>query len=78
MDPGRGRAYKDDSALRFSISNSHKDISYYKNMAENFGVPSAALGILELFQLALKLNAGDLPVPHLADIIRKNSHTGPE
>ena len=60
---------EDDSALKFSLANSHKDIGYYNNMTKNLNVATASRGIEELFKIALDQNVGDLPAPHLYTLL---------
>lgn len=62
---------QDDSALKFSIANSHKDIGYYKSMTEHLSVSSASGGIEYLFKLGVDQDAGKLPAPHLYTILEK-------
>jgi len=62
---------QDDSALKFSIANSHKDIGYYKHMAENLKVASASGGIEGLFNFGDDQDTADLPAPHLYTILEK-------
>lgn len=65
---------QDDSALKFSIANSHKDISYYRSMANQSKVATASQGIEDLFKLALDQNVGNLSVPHLYNVLNKVSN----
>lgn len=60
----------DPGAFRFSISNCHKDMSYYVSMADSAELPSlTAHALQQLFTLAKADGTGDRPVPALIDWI---------
>jgi 3-hydroxyisobutyrate dehydrogenase len=59
---------EDPGAFRFSISNCHKDMSYYIDMADSAELPSlTAHALQQLFTLAKADGAGERPVPTLID-----------
>jgi 3-hydroxyisobutyrate dehydrogenase len=58
----------DYGAFRFSISNCHKDLSYYTHMADSMGLASIGAHALEqVFALAKADGAGEQPAPTLID-----------
>jgi 3-hydroxyisobutyrate dehydrogenase len=59
----------DEGGFRFSLSNCHKDLSYYTSMAYQQHVPATvAQAIQHVFELA-KAKGGDRPVPQLIDFL---------
>lgn len=60
----------DPGKLAFSVSNGLKDIGYYLNMAENFGVQSfVSPAIKKTLDLAEDSGYGDKMVPEMVDFI---------
>ena len=60
----------DSGNFRFSISNSHKDITYYTAMANDLGAAhDAADGILEVLEGAKSKGYADAPIPQLVTIL---------
>ncbi len=59
----------DEGGFRFSLSNCHKDLSYYTSMAYQQHVPATvAKAIQRVFEFA-ESKGGDRPVPHLIDFL---------
>ncbi len=59
----------DEGGFRFSLSNCHKDLSYYTSMAYQQQVPATvAQAIQHVFEFA-ESKGGDRPVPHLIDFL---------
>lgn len=60
----------DDSGLRFSLSNAHKDLGYYTVMAEEAGAPhGAADGIQLLFKQGAESTPPQTTLPHLVALL---------
>lgn len=60
----------DSGSFRFSISNSHKDITYYTAMAKDVGASHAAAdGILEVLDGAKAQGKAQAPLPELVTIL---------
>ncbi len=65
-----GAVDNDPSQLSFSVANGHKDVGYYLNMAEDFGVQSfISPAIKQTLGLAKKSGYGDKMVPEMVDFI---------
>jgi 3-hydroxyisobutyrate dehydrogenase-like beta-hydroxyacid dehydrogenase len=61
---------RDSSGFRFSISNAHKDISYYSAMASDVGAEHAAAdGILKTLEGAKQGGHAQAPLPELVTIL---------
>ena len=61
---------RDSSGFRFSISNAHKDISYYSAMAGDLGAAHASAdGILETLDAAKAGGHAQAPLPELVTIL---------
>ncbi|SEN34513.1 NAD(P)-dependent oxidoreductase [Palleronia pelagia] len=59
--------------LAFSVANAAKDVGYYKQMAENFGVDSRMAGCADAtLRAARDGGSGDLNVPEMVDWMTKN------
>lgn len=60
----------DPRQLAFSVSNGHKDVGYYGNMADDFGVQSfISPAIDKALSLAKTSGYGDRMVPEMVDFI---------
>lgn len=65
----------DEGGFLFSLSNCHKDLSYYTSMAYQQHVPAdVAQAVQSVFELAAS-KAGDRPVPHLIDLLDTHEST---
>jgi 3-hydroxyisobutyrate dehydrogenase-like beta-hydroxyacid dehydrogenase len=61
---------RDSSGFRFSISNAHKDISYYSAMAADLGAAHASAdGILKTLDAAKAGGHAQAPLPELVTIL---------
>jgi len=64
----------DSSGLMFSISNAHKDIGYYAQMAGELSAEKAtADGVLTLLDRQVKAGEGDAMLPELINLLQKKS-----
>ncbi len=62
----------DPSGLKFSLSNAHKDISYYTQMAADLGAESStAQGALKLLQHQMEKGRGDILLPELVKLLQE-------
>ena len=62
----------DVNSLRFSVSNAHKDLSYFNAMAEAMGADhTVATGVLATLAQALQAGIGDRMMPALVDQMRQ-------
>lgn len=62
----------DPSGLKFSLSNAHKDISYYTQMAADLGAESStAQGALKLLQQQMDLGRGGVLLPELVNFLQE-------
>lgn len=60
----------DDSGLRFSLSNAHKDLGYYTTMAEETGAAHIAADAIEqLFKRGTQESAPNTTLPHLVALL---------
>lgn len=60
----------DTTALRFSLANARKDLTYYLAMADALDVPSfAAHAVQQVVAAAVSRGAGEEPLPKLVDLI---------
>lgn len=63
---------RDNNNFRFSISNAHKDISYYTAMANDLGAAKeTAMGILQVLSSAKDAGYAESTVPELVTILNK-------
>ncbi|CAN5282748.1 NAD(P)-dependent oxidoreductase [soil metagenome] len=61
---------RDDSGLRFAMSNAAKDLGYYATMAANTGAARAiADGVLSTYDRAMREGAPDALVPQLVALL---------
>ncbi|MBL4645967.1 MAG: 3-hydroxyisobutyrate dehydrogenase [Hyphomicrobiales bacterium] len=61
----------DPNGHKFSLANGHKDLKYYKNMAENMGIERPISGsALAVFDKAIDGGMGDQFLPELIDSMR--------
>ena len=62
----------DPSGLKFSLSNAHKDISYYSQMADDLNAGQAtANGVLALLQSQMDAGRGDILLPELVKLLQE-------
>lgn len=63
---------RDSSGFRFSISNAHKDLSYYSAMAQDLhAAHGSADGILETLEAARAAGHAQAPMPELVTILNR-------
>ncbi len=63
---------RDSSSFRFSISNAHKDLSYYTAMADDLhAAHAAASGVLKTLDEAKGRGHGQAPLPELVTIVNE-------
>ncbi len=68
MDFIKAHAVDDENKLAFSITNARKDVGYYAQMADDFGVPSQmSVSTKNTLGLAKAQGFGDNMVPEMVD-----------
>lgn len=61
----------DDSSFRFSIANAHKDLGYYRAMANDLKAPKATAGVVhDVLGQAMEQGIGDRSMPNLIDFMK--------